>query len=350
LLDAKVRRGEHRLRPADVGSPFEEAEGSPDGSCGTAVAASMVAPRAISGVNTARGERPVKVAIGRLEEPDRLSRPGDVGDDGGKLGFGLAQVVFADDAAVESILLQLNSVGTRLARVLEHDQKRVGRSQPEVRARDLGRNRDAHASRGNTARRRDRSRRRARRCDTCPRCRARTTFRADAVVVRDGDGNPAAAAVLCDCRERERRRAVDAGREIRLREQHVRPGGLDPRQRAARSRLLANASSISAVSTGSSNAVHQRSSSAFCAAVAVACRQVELRRLGLSHRAAEREQRWRSDATRRGSPSRRSGEVRIVCRDAEGDSGSGDPWSAACSAVRCGPISAWSSSLAARLG
>ena len=113
-------------------------DGSPDGSCGTAVAASIDAPRATSGVNTARGERPVKRRDRRFEKPDRLPRAGDVGDDGGKLGLGLAQIVFADDAAVETVLLQLDGVGARLARVLEHDQERIGGAQPEIRARDVG--------------------------------------------------------------------------------------------------------------------------------------------------------------------------------------------------------------------
>ena len=44
-------------------------DGSPDGSCGTAVAASIDAPRAISGVNTARGERPVSVASADSRRP-----------------------------------------------------------------------------------------------------------------------------------------------------------------------------------------------------------------------------------------------------------------------------------------
>ena len=55
---------------------------------------------------------------------------------------------------------------------------------------------------------------------------------------------------------------------------------------ALRSRLLASASSTSAFSTGSSNAVHQRSSSAFCASVAVAGGQVERRRHRLRDGAA----------------------------------------------------------------
>ena len=95
-------------------------DGNPDGSCGTAVAASIDAPRAISGVNTARGERPVSVASADSSRPIACAHARDVGDDGGKLGLGLAQVVFADDAAVETVALQRDGVGRGLLRLLEH--------------------------------------------------------------------------------------------------------------------------------------------------------------------------------------------------------------------------------------
>ena len=45
---------------------------------------------------------------------------------------------------VLAILLQLNGVGARLARVLQHDQERIGGAQLEVRARDIRGDRDAH--------------------------------------------------------------------------------------------------------------------------------------------------------------------------------------------------------------
>ncbi len=44
-------------------------DGSPAGSCGTAAAASIDAPRATSGANTARGVRPVSAAIALSRRP-----------------------------------------------------------------------------------------------------------------------------------------------------------------------------------------------------------------------------------------------------------------------------------------
>ena len=47
---------------ATSGRRSSNPDGSPGGSDGTLVTASIVCPRAISGMNTARGERPVSVA------------------------------------------------------------------------------------------------------------------------------------------------------------------------------------------------------------------------------------------------------------------------------------------------
>ena len=81
-------------------------DGNPAGNCGTSVTSSIDAPRATSGVNTARGERPVSVATADFELADRLLRARDVGDDRRALGFRDAQVVLADDAALEAVALQ----------------------------------------------------------------------------------------------------------------------------------------------------------------------------------------------------------------------------------------------------
>ena len=165
------------------------------------------------------------------------------------------------------------TVSVRVFRVSSStDQQRIGGAQPEVRVGDVGGDRDAHGLaevlRGDEIVRRGE--------------RPAAILAPDVELVRHLDAD-AVVVGRRRCREsgrlrralrlaRARRAAaqVDARIEVRLRRAASSARAASMRASAPRrSRLLANASSISAVSTGSSNAVHQRSRSALSAAVAV---------------------------------------------------------------------------------
>ena len=141
-----------RTRPASAsarrmsGRRSMRPDGSPAGSCGTSVTSSIDAPRATSGVNTSRGERPVSVAIARL----RAGR-----------SPALARAMSATTAERSASAVRKSyspmmppskrsrcrrdRVRAQLQRVLQDTtSSRIGGAQPEVRARDVAGDRDAH--------------------------------------------------------------------------------------------------------------------------------------------------------------------------------------------------------------
>ena len=146
LLDAQVRT--RRAPPRSAG--YRGAVPAGPMAAPTAAAARAVARIDRRTAGDVRREHRARRAAGQRRErassePDCLARARDVGDDRGELGLRLAQVVFADDAAVEPVALQADRCPVRVLRVSSNiDQERVGGAQAEVRVRDVGRDRDAH--------------------------------------------------------------------------------------------------------------------------------------------------------------------------------------------------------------
>ena len=120
-------------------------EGRPAGSSGTSVTSSIVAPRATSGVNTARGDRPGQRGDGGLELPDRacvvraMSRRPPIAPPPRCAGR-----VLADETALEAVALQFHGIGAQLEASLRGPTRlRVGRAQAEVRVGDVAGDGDA---------------------------------------------------------------------------------------------------------------------------------------------------------------------------------------------------------------
>ena len=204
-----MRRSEaasSRLGAANVGTPLEQPRRQSRRQLRNRGRCLDRSRRARSpGVKTSRGERPVSVASAPSVSPIAWRARAMSATTAASSASRLAQVVLADDSRVEPVALQRDGVDPRLARVLEHDEERIGGAQAEVRVGDVGG--DGDADRLAVVARRDEivRRRRARRCDTCPTRRARTTCRRRCCSRCSGraEGSRPLNAVLCDSRERE---------------------------------------------------------------------------------------------------------------------------------------------------
>ena len=248
-------------------------DGSPAGSCGTSVTSSIDAPRATSGVNTARGERPVSVASAASSWPIacfvRAMSATTAERSASAVRKSYSPMMPPSKRSRCSCTVSVRSLSVSWSTT----ELGVGRAQPEVRARDVAGDRDAHGLAVVPRRASGRWWRRAGPRGTCPTRRARRTPGSRARSRCWSARRPTAAAATCSPRCASgsplpmRSIARDTDTIARAAPASARPRCA--RARCAESRLLANASSTSAVSTGSLNAVHQCSRSSFCAAVAV---------------------------------------------------------------------------------
>ena len=235
LLDAKFRRRKLRLGAADVRTALEQARRQsrrqlrhPGRGLDRRAARDLGGEHGSRRAARQRGER-------RLEDTDRLPHARDVGDDGGELGLGLAQIVFADDAALEAVALQRHGVGPRLARVFEHRGERVGGPQPEVRIGDVGGDRDAHGLAVIPGGGQVVGRGQGSAAILAPDVELVRHFDAEAEVVARAERrlSDRLRGALRTARARRASTQVHAGIQVRLRQQQQRACGLDARERAA---------------------------------------------------------------------------------------------------------------------